>query len=258
MSTFETTTIAQDQTNLFSTEDKLESGFDQDIGLNSDYDDSIYSDDSIYYASSIYHDDNSILDAYEIIEGKKINAYFNFREIEKTQDLILKNLLLNYENKINFHNVDAELNIVLDKYDIEESINFEFMFNSFWHIVTQYSLQNNIGLLQIVEAKDKPMWMNRSNRFSCRTPASCDALELALYKLKPAKIVFLQTTNHENNIYNGDLVLGFGIYLFDENNNLISKIVYKFFDESIAPENALRLDIATVFSQLYDSSRCLF
>ncbi|ONN51059.1 MULTISPECIES: hypothetical protein [Acinetobacter] len=236
----------QDQTNLFSTEDKLESGFYQDTDLNSDYD------------NSIYYDDDSFLDIYEAIEGEKTRAYLSFREIEKTQDSSLKNLLLNIENKISFHNVDAELNIVLEKDDIEESVNCEFMFNAFWHIVTQYSLQNKIDLLQIVEAKDKPMWMNRSNCFSFRIPASCDALELALYKSKPAKIVFLQTTNHENNMCNRDLVFGLGIYLFDENDNLISKMVYKFFDESIAPENALRLNIATALWQFYDSSRCFF
>ncbi len=55
-----------------------------------------------------------------------------------------------------------------------------------------------------------------------------------------------------------DSVFGFGLYLFDEADNLISKLVYKFIDESIAPENARRLNTPTTFEQLEDRSRPFF
>lgn len=247
MNTSKNNTTEQDQTNLFSTEDKLENGFHQDLDFNNVYDDCIDYDD---------YDD--ILDIQVAIECTSDDAYLNFKEIKKSRSSSLKRSLHNIKKKVDFYGADAELNIVIEKYNIAESKNCEFIFNAFWKTITQYVVKNNIGVLKIDEAKDKPMWMNSSNRPSCcNTPVSLDALELTLYRSKPAKIIFLQSTNYASNMCN-DLIFGFGIYLFDKKNNLISKIVYKFFDESIAPENALRLNIPTTLGSFYDSSRPFF
>ena len=119
-------------------------------------------------------------------------------------------------------------------------------------------MKNNIGLLKANEAKDKSIWCGGScNSSSQSIPDSIDSLDLTLSRLKPAKIVYLQSTDYASNMCN-DSIFGFGLYLLDENNNLITKLVYKFIDKSIAPDNARRLNTPTTFEQLDDSSRPFF
>ena len=166
--------------------------------------------------------------------------------------------MTNIQEKNEFDEINAECNIFLEKDNIADSKFCEFLFNDHWHLVTQYVVKNNIGLLKVDEAKDKSIWFGGScNSSSQSIPNSLDSLELTLYRLKPAKIVYLQSIDYASNMCN-DSVFGFGLYLFDEADNLISKIVYKFFDESVAPESALRLNPPITFEQLDDSSRPFF
>jgi len=247
MTTFDANTNDQDQTDFVASLDKCGNDVFQNAPLLDIYDDSIN-----------YDDLDNILDIQERIESKKGQAYFNKREIDESQILNLDESLANIQEKNEFDKINAEFNIVLEKDKIADSKFCEFLFNAHWHLVTQYVVKNNIGLLKVDEAKDKSIWCGGScNSSSQSIPDSLDSLELTLSRLKPAKIVYLQSTDYASNMCN-DSVFGFGLYLFDKADNLISKMVYKFIDESIAPDNARRLNTPTTFEQLDDRSRPFF
>ncbi|KAF1025695.1 MAG: hypothetical protein GAK29_01758 [Acinetobacter bereziniae] len=247
MTTFDANTNDQDQTDFVASLDQCEN----DVFQNDSHFD-------IYDGSINYVDFNNILDIQERIEFSKVQAYFNEREIDQSQILKLDESLTNIQEKNEFDKINAECNIIVEKDKIADSKFCEFLFNAHWHLATQYVVKNNIGLLKVDEAKDKSIWCGGScNSSSQSIPDSLDSLELTLSRLKPAKIVYLQSTNYASDMCN-DSVFGFGLYLFDEANNLITKMIYKFFDESIAPENARRLNTPTTFEQLDDSSRPFF
>lgn len=247
MTTFDVNTNDQGQTDFVASLDQCENDVFQN---NSHFD--------IYDGSINYDDFDNILDIQERIEFSKVQAYFNERKINQSQILKLDESLTNIQEKLEFDKVNAEFNISFEKNNIADSKFSEFLFNAHLHIVTQYVVKNNIGLLKANEAKDKSIWCGGScNSSSQSIPDSLDSLELTLSRLKPAKIVYLQSTDYASNMCN-DSVFGFGLYLFDEANNLITKLVYKFFDESIAPENARKLNTPTTFEQLEDRSRPFF
>lgn len=247
MTTFDANTNDQGQTDFVASLDQCENDVFQNDSHFDIYDDSIN-----------YDDFDNILDIQERIEFSKVQAYFNEREIDQSQILKLDESLTNIQEKNEFDKVNAECNIIVEKDKIADSKFCEFLFNAYWHLATQYVVKNNIGLLKVNEAKDKSIWCSGScNSSSQSIPDSLDSLELTLSRLKPAKIVYLQSTNYASDMCN-DSVFGFGLYLFDEANNLITKLVYKFFDESIAPENARKLNTPTTFEQLDDSSRPFF
>lgn len=247
MTTFDANTNDQGQTDFVASLDQCENDVFQNDSHFDIYDDSIN-----------YDDFDNILDIQERIEFSKVQAYFNEREIDQSQILKLDESLTNIQEKNEFDKVNAECNIIVEKDKIADSKFCEFLFNAHWHLVTQYVVKNNIGLLKVNEAKDQSIWCSGScNSSSQSIPDSLDSLELTLSRLKPAKIVYLQSTNYASDMCN-DSVFGFGLYLFDEANNLITKLVYKFFDESIAPENARKLNTPTTFEQLDDSSRPFF
>lgn len=247
MTTFDANTNDQDQTDFVASLDQCEN----DVFQNDSHFD-------IYDGSINYDDFNNILDIQERIEFSKVQAYFNEREIDQSQILKLDESLTNIQEKNEFDKINAECNIIVEKDKIADSKFCEFLFNAHWHLATQYVVKNNIGLLKVDEAKDKSIWCGGScNSSSQSIPDSLDSLELTLSRLKPAKIVYLQSTNYASDMCN-DSVFGFGLYLFDEANDLITKMIYKFFDESIAPENARKLNTPTTFEQLDDSSRPFF
>ncbi|WP_289349644.1 hypothetical protein [Acinetobacter nosocomialis] len=247
MTTFDANTNDQGQTDFVASLDQCENDVFQNDSHFDIYDDSIN-----------YDDFDNILDIQERIEFSKVQAYFNEREIDQSQILKLDESLTNIQEKNEFDKINAECNIIVEKNKIADSKFCEFLFNAHWHLVTQYVVKNNIGLLKVDEAKDQSIWCGGScNSSSQSIPDSLDSLELTLSRLKPAKIVYLQSTDYASNMCN-DSVFGFGLYLFDEANNLITKLVYKFFDESIAPENARKLNTPTTFEQLDDSSRPFF
>ena len=244
MTTFETNTNDQDQIDFVASLDQCENDVFQN---NSHFD--------IYDGSINYDDFDNILDIQERIEFSKVQAYFNERKINQSQILKLDESLTNIQEKLEFDKVNAEFNISFEKNNIADSKFSEFLFNAHLHIVTQYVVKNNIGLLKVNEAKDKSIWCGGScNSSSQSIPDSLDSLELTLSRLKPAKIVYLQSTDYASNL-SKDSAFGFGLYLFDEADNLISKMVYKFFDESLAPENAFKLNTPTTFEQFDDRSR---
>lgn len=217
MTTFETNTNDQDQIDFVASLDQCENDIFQNDSHFDIYDDSIN-----------YDDFDNILDIQERIEFSKVQAYFNEREIDQSQILKLDESLTNIQEKLEFDKVNAEFNISFEKDNIADSKFSEFLFNAHLHIVTQYVVKNNIGLLKVNEAKDKSIWCGGScNSSSQSIPDSLDSLELTLSRLKPAKIVYLQSTDYASNMCN-DSVFGFGLYLFDEANNLITKLVYKF------------------------------
>ena len=205
-----------------------------------------------------YADDECFYDIQERIEAEKINAFLDVKNIVNNPILNSGELLACIQDKLEFDKVNAEFNISLEKDNIADSKFCEFLFNAHSHIITQYVVKNNIGLLKVDEAKDKSIWCGSScNSSSQSIPDSLDSLESTLSRLKPAKIVYLQSTDYASNL-SKDSAFGFGLYLFDEADNLISKLVYKFIDESIAPENARRLSTPTTFEQFDDRSRPFF
>ncbi|WP_121775004.1 hypothetical protein [Acinetobacter bereziniae] len=257
MTTFKTNTDDQGQTDLVASLVQRKNDPQLDINDNSINGDSV-NDATINDDFINYDDPDHILDIQERIEGEKLQAYFNEREIDQSQTLKLDESLTNIQEKNEFDKINAECNIIVEKDKIADYKFCEFLFNAHWHLATQYVLKNNIGLLKVDEAKDKSIWCGDScNSLSQSIPDSIDSLELTLSRLKPAKIVYLQSTDYASNMCN-DSIFGFGLYLFDEANNLITKLVYKFFDESIAPDNARRLNTPTTFEQLDDSSRPFF
>ncbi len=100
----------------------------------------------------------------------------------------------------------------------------------------------------------KKIWLDGQDTDISMLPHSLDDFASMLCDQKPSKIVYFTLMPYMH----VDSVFGFGLYLFDEADNLISKLVYKFFDESIAPKNALRLNTPTTFEQLDDRSRPFF
>lgn len=100
----------------------------------------------------------------------------------------------------------------------------------------------------------KKIWLDGQNTDLSTLPHSLDDFTSMLCDQKPSKIVYFTLMPYMH----VDSVFGFGLYLFDEVDNLISKLVYKFIDESIAPENARRLSTPTTFEQLEDRSRPFF
>ncbi|MDC5040454.1 hypothetical protein OHW26_17435, partial [Acinetobacter baumannii] len=100
----------------------------------------------------------------------------------------------------------------------------------------------------------KKIWLDGQDTDLSTLPHSLDDFSSMLCDQKPSKIVYFTLMPYMH----VDSVFGFGLYLFDEADNLISKMVYKFFDESIAPENARRLSTPTTFEQLKDRSRPFF
>lgn len=100
----------------------------------------------------------------------------------------------------------------------------------------------------------KKIWLDGQDTDLSMLPHSLDDFASMLCDQKPSKIVYFTLMPYMH----VDSVFGFGLYLFDEADNLISKLVYKFFDESIAPKNALRLNTPTTFEQLDDRSRPFF
>ncbi len=100
----------------------------------------------------------------------------------------------------------------------------------------------------------KKIWLDGQDTDISMLPHSLDDFASMLCDQKPSKIVYFTLMPYMH----VDSVFGFGLYLFDEADNLISKLVYKFFDESIAPKNAFRLNTPTTFEQLDDRSRPFF
>ena len=100
----------------------------------------------------------------------------------------------------------------------------------------------------------KKIWLDGQDTDLSTLPHSLDDFSSMLCDQKPSKIVYFTLMPYMH----VDSVFGFGLYLFDEADNLISKMVYKFFDESIAPKNAFRLNTPTTFEQLDDRSRPFF
>lgn len=100
----------------------------------------------------------------------------------------------------------------------------------------------------------KKIWLDGQDTDLSMLPHSLDDFASMLCDQKPSKIVYFTLMPYMH----VDSVFGFGLYLFDEADNLISKMVYKFFDESIAPKNAFKLNTPTTFEQLDDRSRPFF
>ena len=157
MTTFETNTDDQGQTDLIASLVQRKNDPLLDINDNSINGDSV-NDATINDDFIKYDDPDHILDIQERIEGEKLQAYFNNREINESQGLNLDESLVNIHEKNELDQIIAESNIVLKKDNIADSKFCEFLFNALWHLVTQYALKNNIGLLKVNEAKDKSIW----------------------------------------------------------------------------------------------------
>ncbi len=120
-------------------------------------------------------------------------------------------------------------------------------------VVSEYA-QNADTHLIIGGNSLKKIWLDGQDTDLSTLPHSLDDFTSVLCDQKPSKIVYFTLMPYMH----VDSVFGFGLYLFDEANNLITKLVYKFFDESIAPENARKLNTPTTFEQLEDRSRPFF
>ena len=120
-------------------------------------------------------------------------------------------------------------------------------------VVSEYA-QNADTHLIIRGNSLKKIWLDGQDTDISMLPHSLDDFASMLCDQKPSKIVYFTLMPYMH----VDSVFGFGLYLFDEADNLISKLVYKFFDESIAPKNAFRLNTPTTFEQLDDRSRPFF
>ncbi|RZG69689.1 MULTISPECIES: hypothetical protein [Acinetobacter] len=120
-------------------------------------------------------------------------------------------------------------------------------------VISEYA-QNADTHLIIGGNSLKKIWLDGQDTDLSTLPHSLDDFTSVLCDQKPSKIVYFTLMPYMH----VDSVFGFGLYLFDEADNLISKLVYKFIDESIAPENARRLNTPTTFEQLEDRSRPFF
>lgn len=120
-------------------------------------------------------------------------------------------------------------------------------------LISKYANESNAHLI-IGGNGLKKIWLDGQVADLGPLPHSLADFTLMLCEKKPSTIVYVGLMPYMH----VDAAFGFGLYLFDESDNLISKLVYKFFDESIAPEDAFRLNTPTTFTQLDDNSRPFF
>lgn len=178
-------------------------------------------------------------------------------EIERKRRIITQNILalrLNsgpFRLAQNFYQIPPTTKIKCDLEDINDVKYSEFVHYSIEAWVTQYALKNNIKLTLGHEMNGK-IWLDMEGAvLGIRSVAELDVI---LDQLKPAEVIFSYLMSYMD--INSEF--GFGLYLFDDNGNLISKMICKFYDESIAPDDAYRLNTPTTFEQLEDSSRPFF
>ena len=262
MTTFDTNPNDQYQTDLISNIEENNSHvfvLDQTSDLDSKPEDE---DDYIYdkYTDIIDYDDyNRVLDYYEFINMEDTYALFNLDEISKVSLDEFYNQIWKVPEVAKLIDVKADVEMSLNRSTNIDSLFFDYLFKAVFHSTTKYALHNKVSLFRFSGAQNIPIWINDDSCSSlCEsTPHSIDTFELALYRLKPSKIIYLESQSHSFTTYS-DLVFGFGVYLFDEHDNLISKMVYKFFDGSVAPENAYRLNAPITFKELQNRSRPFF
>lgn len=223
-----------------------------------DQTDLIFSIDEDYTDIIDYDNHNRVLDYYEFINMEDTYALFNLDKISKVSLDEFYFQIWKVPEVVKLIDIKANVELSLKRNNID-SLCFDYLFNAVFHSTTKYALHNKVSLFRFSGAQNIPIWINDDSCSSlCEsTPHSLDTFELALYRLKPSKIIYLESQSHSFTTHS-DLVFGFGVYLFDKHNNLISKMVYKFFDESVAPQNAYRLNAPITFAQLQNRSRPFF
>lgn len=178
-------------------------------------------------------------------------------EIERQRNIIAQNISdfgLNFgpiRLVQNFYQIPPTTKVKCDLENNNDVKFTELLHYSIEASVTQYALKNKIKLTLGHEMNGK-IWLDMEGAaLSIRSVAE---LEVILDQLKPAEVIYSYLMSYMDI----NSVFGFGLYLFDDNGNLISKMICKFYDESIAPDDAYRLNTPTTFKQLEDSSRPFF
>ncbi len=179
------------------------------------------------------------------IEFQRFQLYKNLSDFPNTKSFI------NSSDKSDFNNTNPTVSITCDLSDINDRKFAEYLLSSLAELVVKYIVENNLQAFIGHEMSEKT-WLSIDAQAS--QVDSMNEVERLLNQFKPSKVIYCDLMPYMNI----DSVFGFGLYLFDEANNLIAKLVYKFFDESIAPENARKLNTPTTFEQLDDRSRPFF
>lgn len=151
-----------------------------------------------------------------------------------------------------FQDLKSTCNISYDKSSREESLYVEFLFSIVMFIldskISTYTKDDNCKVLLGLDWRDR-FWRNvKGEAFN---PLSINDLSEMLSHCNPSTVIFLHCPTH---FY--DPISGFGLYLFDENDKLIFKTIYKFFDLEDAPSDAFRLNVPEYSEDIDSHSRC--
>jgi hypothetical protein len=185
------------------------------------------------------------------IANAENNVIFGNKFIRKKFKALAANDQDEGQEFINFYYVEPTIMIVCNLSDGCDFDYIEYLICAIKKIVTAHVVKNNSKLI-ISSKADKKIWLNiKGTNFNLRSLAD---LQLILDQLKPTTIIYSDNLQYLDD----HLELGFCLYLFDECDRLILKIICKFLDGCMAPPYVFELNIPESFEQLEDSSALFF
>ncbi|QVR68224.1 hypothetical protein [Acinetobacter sp. BHS4] len=160
------------------------------------------------------------------------------------------------ENKtFSFSTLKATCNISYDKSSLEETLFTNFLLSQIMSaladcLVCYLRDEKYRKLITEFQWKEK-IWRNiEGEHFN---PMCVNDLSKRTANSDPSTLIFLLCP-----ITDSDPTGGFGLYLLDENDQLIFKTIYKFFDLPNAPTDAFRLNVPKTLDKFFDTSRYFF
>ncbi|MDC5483039.1 hypothetical protein NRA67_04335 [Acinetobacter baumannii] len=172
--------------------------------------------------------------------GRKINedSYIKFMLTKGVSNLNFKEARLIEPNEV-FKICARNLNhkfYILYLYSALKKICMTYFYNN------RYEKAHAFGLIE----SDYHLWKDARCTNYLEELKSISDINLMLEKFKPNYIMLSSTIGCAFNGPNEIFETQFGILLFDEFGNILTKAVFQFYDEGIAPKNALALDMGNI------------
>lgn len=226
-----------------------------------------HSSSSRYFKSAIYHYSNLI----EMIKLLNENINANDEDFIKLKKQIDKEIgpigrKINENSYRNFHNLENILNLnEVESKHIEPNEIFKInarIPNHRYYILYLYSRLKNICMVYFhnhkyekshafgVTEDDYNLWKNtRCVNYMEDLKSTSDIMSM-LEKFKPNYIMLSSCLEELFDEASDTFENQFGMLLFDEFGNALSKAIFKFYDKSNAPKNALELDVEKLCESL--------
>ncbi|WP_163120362.1 hypothetical protein [Acinetobacter pittii] len=188
---------------------------------------------------------------YESMYEKPTKRLYNKKKLRRNLKNLSSATKMGKKKSFTFPELKATCNISYDRSSYEESTFVEYLLTeviwnlSYW--IDKYTKENSCEILLNLEWH-KEVWRNiKGEEFN---PLCIDDLEKMFFYSNPSKVIFIECPYRDS-----DPRCGFGLYLFDANDKLIFKTIYKFFDLADAPPNAFRLNVPISLPAFEDTSR---